>query len=65
MKEDKHLIALRTRVEDINKVAETAERVSEIKCGAFFLQAMANFTGAPVKSVLRFRSNSTVGKRKI
>ena len=49
MKEGKHLIAQRTRVEDINEMAEPAERVSEIKCGAFFLQAMANSTGAPAK----------------
>ena len=49
MKEGENLTALRTRVEDINKTAEPAERVSEIKCGAFFLQAMANSTWAPAK----------------
>jgi len=49
MKEGENLTALRTRVEDINKTAEPAERVSEIKCGAFFLLAMANSTWAPAK----------------
>jgi len=49
MKEGKHLIAQRTRVEDMNKMAEPAERGSEIKCGAFFLQDMANSTGAPAQ----------------